>query len=92
MPSINHFTLEDIYNKTSTEENSVAFAIELGLIKINEKCLICDGVMKIRQRTGKNKGFYSRCTTKSCRKEISLKKNNFFENVHLEFQTILRML
>lgn len=77
--------------RTLTEDSAIIYAQELGLIKTTQDC-ICGETMKIRQRnSGKNKGLYFRCPSGMCRKEISIRKNTFFEHSHMSVQVILRL-
>jgi hypothetical protein len=48
--------------------------------------------MSLRKRSGKKKSYYKRCTTFNCRKEVSLKKLFFFENTHLNTQSLMRLI
>ena len=49
--------------------------------------------MALRERdTVKNKGFYFRCTLRSCRKKISVRKDTWFEGSYLRIATIIQFV
>lgn len=70
------------------EREAIYYCMDKELIAQERVC--CNRIMKLVQRqTGKNKGWYFRCTTNGCRKEISVRKDSFFSNSHLSIGQIL---
>ena len=56
-------------------------------------CASCGSPTALRERdTVKNKGFYFRCTLRSCREEISVRKDTWFEGSHLRIATIIQFV
>ncbi|KCZ80742.1 hypothetical protein H312_01841, partial [Anncaliia algerae PRA339] len=83
---------DDLVILLKNESSAIEFAQIVGLIP-RERLCTCGASMYMRSRTsGKNKGFYFRCSERSCRKEVSIKKDTFFENSHLEISVILKII
>lgn len=84
----------EITSLTSTEENSFAFAKELGLISIIPPiCSTCN--KRMHNERGKTRHAIDgrwRCSTRTCRKSISLFKDSIFEGKHLPLSTCIRIM
>ena len=75
-----------------TELSAIKWCQTNGLLA-KDKMSACNGLMAIRERNSEtNKGFYFRCTVRSCRKEISVRKDTNFEGSHLSIATIVQFI
>lgn len=91
MNNLNSLSDKEFFNLIKTEEESITFAQELGLLKRKHICCGKEVPLRINKRD-KNKGYFFRCTVKNCRKEVSLRKNSFFEGSHLLISQILTFI
>ena len=91
-PDLTCFKYSDLFKETETELSAIKWCQTNGLIAKDKMCA-CSGLMEIRERNSeKNKGFYFRCTVRGCRKEISVRKDTFFEGSHLFIATIVQFI
>ncbi|KCZ78877.1 hypothetical protein H311_00067, partial [Anncaliia algerae PRA109] len=80
---------DDLDLLTRRKNHAIRLAQKLNLLP---KSMICQcGVdTSLRFRSIKKVNF--RCNERSCRKEVSIRKNTIFENSHLSISIILRFL
>ena len=82
---VNTFFLESLsYNK----EYCIKFLMYFGLIRSEFKC--CGSPATLTKRTNTTDGYIFRC--KVCLKYCSIRKGSFFEQSHLSFSQILKLL
>ena len=75
-PDLHDFKYSDLFKATEDEISAIAWCQNNGLIAKDKMCASCGSPTALRERdTVKNKGFYFRCTLRSCRKEIVLQAN-----------------
>ena len=75
-PDLHDFKYSDLFKATEDEISAIAWCQNNGLIAKDKMCASCGSPTALRARdTVKNKGFYFRCTLRSCRKEISVRKD-----------------
>ncbi|KCZ81364.1 hypothetical protein H312_01245 [Anncaliia algerae PRA339] len=80
---------DDLVLLTRTENHAISLAQKLYLLPKSMICR-CGVDTSLRFRRIKKANF--RCNERSCRKEVSIRKNTFFENYHLSISIILRFL
>lgn len=80
--------------RTETDETSLNYAIELGLLTLtNKQCPKCLSFMKLEQgkeRHMTNKRF--RCFKKKCRYSVSIWKNTIFHGTKLPIGTLIKII
>ena len=92
-PDLHDFKYSDLFKATEDEISAIAWCQNNGLIAKDKMCASCGSPTALRERdTVKNKGFYFRCTLRSCRKEISVRKDTWFEGSHLRIATIIQFV
>jgi hypothetical protein len=92
MVDLNTLTYEEFFPFLTSEMQALSFAQQLEMIPYQRRC-VCGTHMKIREKLDvKNRGFYFRCPSSLCRKEVSVRKNTFFEKSHLQISTILMLI
>lgn len=80
-----------IFKFLEDEEAAVEYCVEKGLIKAFHVCCGTE-VPYVFRKTKKTTGFYFRCKKNECRKELSIRKNTFFENTHLSIGQIMGLI
>lgn len=81
----------DMFRLLSDEELAIIFAQSKGLLPISVSC--CGVSLSYTYRcTTKTNGYYFRCTKDRCRKEVSIRKNSFFEGSSLRIGQILLLM
>ena len=89
-PNLHDFKYSDLSKATEDEIGAIAWCQNNGLIAKDNMCASCGSPTALRERdTVENKGFYFRCTLRSCRKEIRVRKDTWFEGSHLRIATIV---
>eukprot|EP00731_Ephydatia_muelleri_P000140 Em0001g140a len=84
-PDLHDFKYSDLFKATEDEISAIAWCQNNGLIAKDKMCASCGSPTALRERdTVKNKGFYFRCTLRSCRKEISCR--DYVIQDELQFQ------
>ena len=92
-PDLHDFKYSDLFKATEDEISAIAWCQNNGLIAKDKMCASCGSPTALRERdTVKNKGFYFRCTLRSCRKEIGVRKDTWFEGSHLRIATIIQFV
>ncbi|KCZ74033.1 hypothetical protein H311_05005, partial [Anncaliia algerae PRA109] len=85
-------TEDKLFLYTGTEESSIVFAQSIGLLPKSRVCE-CGLDTSLRHRAGRCENYFSfRCVDRSCRKEVSIRKNTVFEKTHLKISVVLPMM
>ena len=91
-PDLTSFKYCNLFKEMETELSAIKWCQTNGLLTKDNMCA-CNELMEIRERNSEtNKGFYFRCTVRSCKKEISVRKDTFFEGSHLSIATIFQFI
>lgn len=88
---LENLTEREIYNETETEDKSIELAQSIGLLPCFKVC--CNKRILVSAKKNRNAIQYVfRCTTKTCRKEYSLRANSFFSKSKLSISQILLLI
>ena len=90
-PDLREFKIWDVSRVTNSQEYSIAWCQENGLIRGTPVCNHCRDEMGIKLTyKGDQENFRFRCNHKNCRAEIPVRRDSFFEGSHLPISTIVR--
>ena len=92
-----NFILEDIFNITRTNQDSIEWCRSNELLPTT---MLCHGVdcallgtsMKESVCSKRIDALRFRCTVRTCRKDTSIRKGSFFEHSHLTISQIIRLI